>query len=64
MNYKTAEEAARIFSSLDPKTKLCPYCYWLLQQVERGEGGTLEGEWYCPNELCLYDERGVIHEQV
>lgn len=47
MDYKTAKQMAESFAALAPDTKLCPFCYWILQKDE-------EDEWYCPNEMCLY----------
>lgn len=50
MNWKTARRASEIFKALPSDTKLCPFCYFILQEEK-------EGWWYCPNEMCLYDEK-------
>ena len=50
MDYKIAKWAARAFSSLNPETRLCPFCYRVLVRDD-------EGNWYCPNEMCLNETR-------
>ena len=34
----------------------CEHCLSRLVQTE-------DGLWYCPNEMCLYEEQGVLTEQ-
>jgi hypothetical protein len=56
MKWITAEDAVRRFEKIkekDPNTKLCPWCYWLVQKDEDGN------EW-CPNELCGFG--GIEHD--
>ncbi len=52
MDYKLAKEVVETFKALDPDTKLCPYCYWMLEVDEE------DGELYCPNGMCLNEDSG------
>ena len=34
----------------------CEYCLTRLRQTD-------DGLWYCPNEMCLYDEQGELEQE-
>jgi len=46
---QTAGEMAKLYGRFPKDTKLCPSCYWVLQEGDDDDGNFL----WCSNEMCL-----------
>lgn len=53
MEYLTAKAIQSWAKSLVDGTYYCFYCLTELKRTD-------DGKWYCPNEMCLYEEQGKI----
>ena len=56
MDYVTTEQVWEWARHQPEGVYYCEYCLTRLQQTD-------DGEWYCPNEMCLYKERGKIDKE-
>lgn len=57
MEYLTGDQVrdwANDMLDTDLNSFFCEHCLTRLIQAD-------EGLWYCPNEMCLYDEQGEIN---
>jgi len=63
MNYLIPEEVQGIVRErIGSNLYFCPYCLSALQETDEGTGEST-GIYYCPNEMCLYDEQGRIEKE-
>jgi len=53
---KTTMDAIRDFAQWKPETKVCEYCYHILQLADDEQGVY----YYCPNQMCLSEENYYI----
>lgn len=53
MDYLTAEQVGEWARRQSDDALFCEHCLTRLVQTD-------EGLWYCPNEMCLYEEQGKI----
>lgn len=56
MEYLTEMDVKRWAEDLKERTYYCPHCRTELVE-------TVEGNFFCPNEMCLYDEQGKIKKK-
>ena len=52
--FLTKGDLVKALKRVPDETPLCPNCKAELEQCEADDGGT---ELYCPNEMCLNEER-------
>jgi hypothetical protein len=53
MDYLTRDAVADWLRHQPEDALFCEHCLTRLVQTD-------EGDWYCPNQMCLYDEQGKI----
>ena len=57
MDYLTSEQVGEWARHQPDDAYYCEHCLSKLAQTD-------EGKYYCPNEMCLYDEQGNIEKEV
>ena len=58
MEYLTKIEAEERLRFANEDAKFCPYCLTELKLI----ASDTHHNYYCPNEMCLYDEQGELDE--
>jgi len=55
MDYLTKSQVLDWIKAQEEDALFCDYCLSKLRRTD-------DGLWYCPNEMCLYDEQGNIDD--
>jgi len=55
IDYQTRDQVADWLRHQPDDAVFCESCLTRLKQTD-------DGSWYCPNEMCLYDEQGTLED--